>query len=94
LFYDAPPEKIRASDILGCKFVFDSSDSNTPFAMGPLRLSTNVLNAIDIAGYQNNKYTPIFKNFAIPELITNSCLEFDGGIGNIESSVTAYADSA
>jgi len=73
--------------------LFDAQNDITPFALGPLKLSTNALNAIGITGYPRNKYTPIYEDFFIPELITNSCIEFDGSIGNIESSIITYSSS-
>ena len=86
-----PP--VRSSDLLGCKFLFDARNDITPFALGPLKLSTNVLNAIGITGYPRNKYTPIYEDFFIPELISNSCIEFDGSIGSIKSSIISYSNS-
>ncbi|OEU18184.1 hypothetical protein FRACYDRAFT_236455 [Fragilariopsis cylindrus CCMP1102] len=86
-----PP--LRSSDLLGCKFLFDAKNDITPFALGPLKLSTNALNAIGITGYPRNKYTPIYEDFLIPELMTNSCIEFDGSIGNIKSSIITYSNS-
>ena len=73
--------------------MFDAQNDITPFALGPLKLSTNALNAIGITGYPRNKYTPIYEDFFIPELITNSCIEFDGSIGNIKSSIITYSSS-
>jgi len=50
----------------------DTESSTTPFALGPMRLSQTVLDAVSTSGYvQNVAYTRIFESNIVAELISN-----------------------
>merc|ERR1711865_835224 len=82
-----------AGEILACNLAsIDTESSTTPWVFGPLLLSTNVLNAITKSGYPNSVYTPIFKTNVVAELISNSCIDYFGGILESTTKIYAYSD--
>ena len=83
-------------EILACNLAsIDTESSITPWVFGPMHLSTNVLNAITESGYpKNSVYTPIFKPNVVAELISNSCIEYFGGILSITTKIYAYSDES
>ena len=83
-------------EILACNFYFDTTSTSTPLAFGPLTLSTNFLNAVnDEVGYEPKiVYTPIFKPIAVAELISKSCMTYNGGILGVKTNIYAYSDAS
>jgi hypothetical protein len=93
--------KRNASDVLGCKFIIDPEASVQNFALGPVKLTTNVAGPIDGNGYQTAEYgngggqtvSAIFEDYTMLELLSGNCVSWDGTIDRIDSRTVAYADS-
>ena len=82
---------------LACELAvsIDTESSTTPFALGPMRLSQNLLDAATTSGYVPNvAYTPIFNSNIIAELISNKCIRYSKVSPKLTTAHHTYSDAS
>jgi hypothetical protein len=79
-FFNRTDASTPTGEVFGCKLWFQFTDVYHPFALGPVKPGTDLLNSYSPPGYKFSSdyqmYTDIFTSNALAVMISEGCFEF------------------
>lgn len=82
------------SEVFACRLWFPPGKSMQPIAMGPLKMSTNIITSYEVEGYKRSDVTQIFKPYALAAMIKKGCIYFDTGQQVYSSMEIQFSDES